>query len=253
MGISNWKVATAAALGGAGLLVVVSALAFAGDEHAPARVDYDGLPRGEVVRVVSGDIVIVRDGDEARRLRLVGVHVPSLAEPAGRQAQRFLADLISGEQVYIEYPSGQPERDKSLCYPAYLYRAPEGLLINLELVRDGYAAVAPGGFAQRQVFEHYARRAEELHRGRWAPAPLTVTDSQPAALPQSDAAAATEQAGAQQDAPAADDDVIVYITPTGRKYHRADCYHLRKNRTPIKLRDAKARGYEPCSHCKPPK
>jgi micrococcal nuclease len=248
MGISNRKAAAAAALGATGLLVAIATLALAGDEGAPARVDCGGLPQGEVIRVVSGDMVIVRDGGEARRLRLVGVRVPSLAEPAGRQAQRFLADLIAGEQVYIEYPSGQPERDKSLCYPAYLYRAPEGLLINLELVRDGYADVADGEFVQRPLFERYAGRARESRRGRWAAPVDVVTDSQPAA----GRGEAAGEAGEQAAGGTADGDEIVYVTPSGKKYHRADCYHVRNKGTPMTLREAKARGYEPCSHCKPP-
>lgn len=43
----------------------------------------------------------------------------------------------------------------------------------------------------------------------------------------------------------------VYITNTGKKYHRAGCIHLRKSRIPISLNDAKARGYTACSRRKP--
>lgn len=46
-------------------------------------------------------------------------------------------------------------------------------------------------------------------------------------------------------------DVTVYITKTGAKYHRDGCRYLSKSRIPISLSDAK-RGYEPCSVCNPP-
>ena len=45
----------------------------------------------------------------------------------------------------------------------------------------------------------------------------------------------------------------VYITRTGEKYHLAGCRYLARSQIPIKLADAKAQGYTPCSVCKPPK
>ena len=49
-----------------------------------------------------------------------------------------------------------------------------------------------------------------------------------------------------------DDDLIVYRTKTGSKYHRAGCRYLSKSSYPIKLSDAVKR-YGPCSVCRPPK
>jgi len=51
---------------------------------------------------------------------------------------------------------------------------------------------------------------------------------------------------------AAKKDVTVYITETGKKYHTAECSLLRESKLPIKLSEAKERGYEPCKTCKPP-
>ena len=48
------------------------------------------------------------------------------------------------------------------------------------------------------------------------------------------------------------DDQIVYITKTGKKYHRDGCSSLRSSKIPIKLEDAIKRGYEPCGRCNPP-
>lgn len=44
----------------------------------------------------------------------------------------------------------------------------------------------------------------------------------------------------------------VYITRTGKKYHRASCGYLRQSKIPMELSDAAA-SYGPCSRCKPPK
>ena len=44
----------------------------------------------------------------------------------------------------------------------------------------------------------------------------------------------------------------VYITKTGKKYHIESCRYLSQSSFEIKLSDAKTRGYDPCSVCKPP-
>jgi hypothetical protein len=43
----------------------------------------------------------------------------------------------------------------------------------------------------------------------------------------------------------------VYITRTGKKYHRDGCRYLSQSKIPIKKKDAIARGYEACKVCKP--
>jgi micrococcal nuclease len=47
-------------------------------------------------------------------------------------------------------------------------------------------------------------------------------------------------------------DTTVYVTSTGKKYHRDGCNSLRRSRIAIPLADAARSGYEPCSVCKPP-
>lgn len=47
-------------------------------------------------------------------------------------------------------------------------------------------------------------------------------------------------------------EITVYITETGKKYHRGNCRYLRKSKIAISLKEACERGYKPCSVCKPP-
>ncbi len=47
------------------------------------------------------------------------------------------------------------------------------------------------------------------------------------------------------------DETTVYVTKTGKKYHRDGCRSLSKSRIPISLKEA-VLGYGPCSICKPP-
>jgi competence protein ComEC len=44
---------------------------------------------------------------------------------------------------------------------------------------------------------------------------------------------------------------IVYITRTGKKYHREGCRYLAMSKFPVSLRQAKDRGYTPCKVCRP--
>jgi hypothetical protein len=47
-------------------------------------------------------------------------------------------------------------------------------------------------------------------------------------------------------------EVTVYITRTGKKYHRAGCRYLAKSMISVSLKEAKQRGFGPCSVCGPP-
>lgn len=44
----------------------------------------------------------------------------------------------------------------------------------------------------------------------------------------------------------------VYVTKTGKKYHRDGCSSLSKSKIPMSLQDAKNAGYTPCELCDPP-
>jgi hypothetical protein len=43
----------------------------------------------------------------------------------------------------------------------------------------------------------------------------------------------------------------VYVTRTGKKYHRDGCHYLSQSKIPMPLKDAKAKGYTACSVCRP--
>jgi hypothetical protein len=45
----------------------------------------------------------------------------------------------------------------------------------------------------------------------------------------------------------------VYVTRTGKRYHRDGCRYLASSKIPMSLKDAKAQGYTPCKVCQPPK
>jgi micrococcal nuclease len=48
------------------------------------------------------------------------------------------------------------------------------------------------------------------------------------------------------------DDTRVYVTNSGKKYHREDCGSLGRSKIEVSLEDAIQSGYEPCKVCNPP-
>ena len=164
-------------------------------------------------------------------VKLIGVKVPEAMHPSNPsetaqvEAMAFLHNLLRSESVYLQFEVDAPETAGDL--QAYLYRAPDGLFVNLELVRQGYAQVnTQATFKHLALFVHYEERARTAEKGLWAP---IIGQG---ILP--------------------DDDTLVYVTRSGDKFHRDNCVFLkrskRKNALPLGV--AK-QTHTPCSFCKP--
>jgi len=52
--------------------------------------------------------------------------------------------------------------------------------------------------------------------------------------------------------PAAELSQIVYRTPSGKRYHRATCGHMKGKGIALSLAEAKDQGLTPCKVCNPP-
>jgi micrococcal nuclease len=207
------------------------------------RPDFSQQQACQVVRVVDGHTVVVLTDEKETTLRLVGVTTPAIGRPYHDEAKRFAENLLVGESVYLQYDPpaspGEPERPAH----AYLFRAPDGLFVNLEIVRQGYGKLLTNPpFEHQKLFRFHEQKARQARKGVWQPPERR--------RPSATAPAAHRSPASRPSAEASD--VIVYVTRTGRKYHRKGCAHLRKSAIPMRLSEAKRRGYTPCSHCKPP-
>lgn len=133
-----------------------------------------GLPAGldvTVERVVDGDTIVV-SGKE--RVRLIGVDTPETKDPRrpvgcfGKEASRFTSSLLpAGSRVRLVADVEQRDRYQRLL--AYVYRLPDGLFVNAELVRRGFAQVLtiPPNVAHSADFLALSREAREAGRGLW--------------------------------------------------------------------------------------
>ena len=127
-----------------------------------------------VLRIVDGDTIRVElpSGEEA--VRYIGIDTPESVKPGSpvecfaERASALNERLVRGERVRLV--RDVEERDRYGRLLAYVYRARDGLFVNAELVRRGYATVAtfPPNVAHEREFRRLANRARLSGRGLWA-------------------------------------------------------------------------------------
>ena len=188
----------------------------------------------QVTRIIDGDTVEIRYDGKRTSVALIGVDTPETVhpqkpvEPYGKEATTFIRNLLLGESVYLRFDGSRTDRYGRLL--AYLHRAPDGLFVNLEIVRQGYGKVyTTFPFKHKTLFQHYSGHAQKAGRGLWRAGNSVSQQTQISETP------ATK---------------TVYITRTGAKYHRGSCRYLKYSKIPITLEKAK-RSYSPCSVCRP--
>ena len=129
---------------------------------------------GRVVKVVDGDTIHVQVGAVREKVRYIGIDTPETKDPRrpmqcfGQKASQFNERLVGGERVRLVRDI--EERDRFGRLLAYVYRARDGLFVNAELARLGYAkplSIPPDvRFAER--FATLAREARDHDRGLWS-------------------------------------------------------------------------------------
>ena len=187
-----------------------------------------------VTRIIDGDTVEIRYDGKLTSVVLIGVDTPETVhrqkpvEAFGKAATAFTRNLLLGESVYLRFDVDKTDKYGRLL--AYLYRAPDGLFVNLEVVRQGYGRVYTASpFKHKTLFQHYGRQAQNAGRGLWGVGGAGRQQVQPEEVPRTQ---------------------TVYITRTGSKYHRSSCRYLKYSKIPISLEKAK-QNYGPCSVCRP--
>ncbi len=160
------------------LLLVLAAAAGAGSSGVLGGGGGDGdggdAREGRVVKVVDGDTIHVLVGGRREKVRYIGVDTPETKHPAkgvqcfGRAAAKFNAQLVGGERVRLM--RDVQERDRFGRLLAYVQRSRDGLFVNAELARRGYARplTIPPDVRHAALFATLAREAREAGRGLWS-------------------------------------------------------------------------------------
>lgn len=208
----------------------------------PSSSQAPRVTRAVVTRHTDGDTARFRleDGTE-ERVRFIGIDTPEVhgqVEPYGREASAYTARAIPvGTTVWLETDVELRDRyDRMLAYiwldvPDSASDAEvRAKMLNARLLIDGYAQVYtfPPNVRYVEYFRAYQTEAREAGVGLWG------LDANPANAPPGNG-------------------TTVYLTRTGEKYHADGCRHLAKSQIATTLGEAKARGYEPCKVCRPPR
>jgi micrococcal nuclease len=123
----------------------------------------------QVAFVVDGDTIELLDG---RRVRYIGVNAPETGRPYAAEALALNESLVARAEVWPE--TDIQESDVYGRLLAYVWV--DDVLVNLELVRQGYAnayTVAPNG-RYTDAFARAEEGAREAGRGMWTSADATV-------------------------------------------------------------------------------
>jgi micrococcal nuclease len=131
-------------------------------------------PSGDMVivtRIIDGDTLEVSGGET---VRLIGIDTPETKHPNqpvecfGAQATEH-ATALMGPGTDIRLVHDVERTDRYGRTLAYVYRASDGLFVNLEMVRDGFAVTAtyPPNVAHVEEFLAAEREARSNNRGLW--------------------------------------------------------------------------------------
>lgn len=189
---------------------------------------------GKVVSIADGDTLTVLDETKTQhKIRLEGIDAPERGQAYGRQASEALGDKVFQKRVRVEWREKDTYR-RTLGQVFLL----DGLWVNKQLVEEGWAWHYKQ-YSKSEVLAEAETEARAVRAGLWqAQNPTAPWDYRHTPAP---AAEVTDE-----------QEITVYVTKTGNKYHQEGCRYLSKSSIPMPLSQA-ARRYSPCSACSPPR
>jgi endonuclease YncB( thermonuclease family) len=118
-------------------------------------------------------VTLDMDGKETT-VRLLGVAEPQAPEgearvrPVGQIGIGFMRNLLLNEYVTLASDPDLDKNDEEGVTTAYLYRSPDGLFTNLEVIRQGFGVVPTDyEFQHAKTFKFYQGKAKADSKGLW--------------------------------------------------------------------------------------
>ncbi len=133
-----------------------------------------------VVRVVDGDTIVVDRGFGDEKVRYVGMDTPETVKPAspvewmGKEASSANRALVEGMTVVLEKDVSETDRYGRLLRHVWLDANGVWCLVNLDLIREGYARVStyPPDVKYADLYLAAQVDAREHDRGLWGDGPV---------------------------------------------------------------------------------
>lgn len=187
---------------------------------------------GTVSHVSDGDTLHLQTAEGRYKVRFYGIDAPEVSQEYGLESKVFVAERVLGEKVKVEVVStDRYGRKVGKIYYGYGY----GKYLNKKVVEAGYA----------WWYEYYAKEDRDLQEAeahaRKYKAGLWRSSNPVAPWEYRRNKNKTGQRGR-----AASPDRVVYVTKSGKKYHRAGCEYLKSVGGSYTIGEAEAKGYTPC-------
>jgi micrococcal nuclease len=158
-----------------GILLAAAAVLGACGSAPRAASQPGSLQQNATVKwVIDGDTVDLDVGGHRERVRLIGIDTPETKKPDtpvqcfGPEATAYTESLLpAGTPLHIE--RDVQARDDYGRLLAYLYRLPDGLFVNLDVIANGYARplTIPPNVVHTSEFVGAATSARERDIGLW--------------------------------------------------------------------------------------
>lgn len=137
---------------------------------------YQVIPKDtnyKVVRIIDGDTFEIQYKGKPTSVQLIGVNAPEpnttnnrLPEPYSEEAAKYLQEFLLEQPVYFIFDESKFDKHERIL--AYVYRSSDGVFVNLELIREGYAEVdLRYPFKHEGLFLDYESRAKADRKGLW--------------------------------------------------------------------------------------
>lgn len=128
-----------------------------------------------VLRIIDGDTIVVEINGTSEKVRLIGVNTPETVDPRkkvecfGKEASRFVTDILTGTSVSLEAGVSQGERDRYGRLLRYVF-LPDGSLFNKTIIAEGYGYEYTYHIPYRNMseFKDAQQTAQKSQKGLWA-------------------------------------------------------------------------------------
>jgi len=138
-----------------------------------------------VLRVTDGDTIKVDIGGTAYSVRYIGMDTPETKHPSrpvewmGVEASAANASLVDGKTVVLEKDVSETDRYGRLLRYVWLPDGAAWILVNVELVRAGFASIStyPPDVKYVELIREAEQAARDSGVGLWGAGPVPTPDS----------------------------------------------------------------------------
>lgn len=133
-----------------------------------------------VVKVTDGDTIKVNIGGTVYAVRYIGMDTPEVyngVEWMGPEASAANARLVAGKEVVLEKDVSETDQYDRLLRYVWIHEGVSWLLVNLELIRQGYAQVStypPDVKYTEALYVAAEQKAQAASLGLWGTQPAPV-------------------------------------------------------------------------------